>query len=126
MIFCKNHLFFKNFIFHKKIAMYAIKLNVEKEYLITFLSYLETLQAVQIEKITKKQENQVLVSPQAPNFAADNVRKRALKPIRKGITLQQILKEQNYKGTDWSKVDEIAMALNLQEPLNDLLNQLTP
>jgi hypothetical protein len=40
------------------------------------------------------------------------------------VTLQHILQAQNYNGTNWNKVDEIAKNLNIQEPLEDLLAQL--
>jgi hypothetical protein len=46
------------------------------------------------------------------------------RPIRKGMTLENILKAQNYKGTNWNKIDEIAKKMNIQEPLEDLLVQL--
>jgi hypothetical protein len=98
--------------------MYKVELNIEKEYLVAFLSYLETIQAIQIKKITQSRladkplsKSEKLLKTLPPSDPLREV----LRPIRKGVTLQQILKEQNYQGTDWAKVDAIAVAMNLQE-----------
>ena len=109
--------------------MYKVELNIEKEYLVAFLSYLETIQAIQIKKITQSRTADKPLSKGEKllkTLPKSDPLRQAIRPIRKGVTLQQILKEQNYQGTDWAKVDEIAVAMNLQEPLEDLLNQLTP
>ncbi len=107
--------------------MYEVKLNIEEQYLSVFLKYLDTLQSVQIEKVIKKRavkndisKNEMLLKTLPPN---DPLR-RVIKPIRKGISLQQILTEQNYKGTNWAKIDEIAEKMDIQEPLEELLKQL--
>jgi hypothetical protein len=107
--------------------MYKIELNIEKEYLITFLSYLETIQAIQIKKITQQPAANTPLSKRdqlLQSLPATDPLRQGLRPIRKGVSLKQILKEQNYQGTDWAKVDAIAIAMNIQEPLEDLLNQL--
>lgn len=108
--------------------MYEIKLNIEEHSLVTLLQYLQTLQSVEIEKIIKKRLPKKNPSKKEPLFSIpslDEPLKSAIaRPIRKDITLQQILQAQNYKGTNWNKVDEIAKNLNIQEPLEDLLAQL--
>ena len=45
--------------------------------------------------------------------------------IPKTITIEDLKKAQNFKGTDWEKADEWAKAFSLQEPIEDLLLQLT-
>jgi hypothetical protein len=107
--------------------MYKIELNIEKEYLITFLSYLETIQAIQIKKITQQRALDAPLSKREKllqSLPKNDPLRQALRPIRKGVSLKQILKEQNYQGTNWAKVDEIAKAMDIQESLEDLLNQL--
>lgn len=107
--------------------MYEVKLNIEEQYLSKLLKYLDTLQSVQIEKVIKKKEpkntlskNEVLLK----TLPLNDPLRQVIKPIRKGVSLEQILEGQNYQGTNWSKVDEIARKLDIQEPLEDLLAQL--
>ncbi|MEM9888581.1 MAG: hypothetical protein AAF849_21980 [Bacteroidota bacterium] len=50
----------------------------------------------------------------------------AVKPIRKGVTLEQIMREQNYKPIDREEFFRKAEELNIEEPLEDLLAMLTP
>lgn len=107
--------------------MYEVKLNIEENSLIILLKYLETLQSVQIEKIIKKRVQQKVLTKNEEllkNLPVDAPLRHVIKPIRKGVTIEQILKEQNYQGTDWEKVNEIAQKLDIQEPLEVLLAQL--
>jgi translation initiation factor RLI1 len=107
--------------------MYEVKLNIEEQYLSMLLKYLDTLQSVHIEKIIKKREqknglskNEILLK----TLPLNDPLRQVIKPIRKGVTLQQILAEQNYTKTNWTRVDEIAQNLDIQEPLEELLTQL--
>ncbi len=43
----------------------------------------------------------------------------------KTLDLEQMMKEQGYKGVDWQKVDKIVAEMNIQEPIEELLKQLT-
>lgn len=52
--------------------------------------------------------------------------KRIFKPIRRGnTTLEDLKREQNFKGTDWNKANEWAKSLNIQESAEELIAQLT-
>ena len=51
--------------------------------------------------------------------------KRIFRPIRKGITLEMLKKEQNFQGTNWDKADEWVKELDIQEPIEILLSQLS-
>ena len=43
----------------------------------------------------------------------------------KTLDLEQMMKEQGYKGVDWQKVDRIVTEMDIQEPIEELLKQLT-
>ena len=47
-----------------------------------------------------------------------------IKPIREHATIEELIKEQNYKGTDWDKLNAIAREMAIEEPLELLLTQL--
>ena len=51
--------------------------------------------------------------------------KRIFHPIRKGMTVETLKKEQNFKGTDWAKADAWVKELDIQEPIEELLSQLS-
>ena len=40
--------------------------------------------------------------------------KRIFRPIRKGITLEMLKKEQNFQGTNWDKADAWVKELDIQ------------
>jgi Uncharacterised protein family (UPF0175) len=44
-------------------------------------------------------------------------------PIRKNVTAEQLMREQNYKGTDWDKLNAIAKSMAIEEPIELLLAQ---
>jgi hypothetical protein len=56
---------------------------------------------------------------------SDLITKPVFRPMLQNITLESLKKEQNFKGTDWAKADEWAKAFDMQEPIEDLLSQLT-
>ena len=59
------------------------------------------------------------------DFRLDNDPLReAIKPIKSTITIEELIKEQNYKGTDWNKLNAIAENMAIQEPIEILLAQL--
>jgi hypothetical protein len=42
------------------------------------------------------------------------------------VTADDLIREQHYQKTDWKKVKAIAQKMDIQEPIEDLLAQLTP
>ena len=50
--------------------------------------------------------------------------KNAVKPIRKSLTLEEILAEQNFIGVDRAKFDALIDAINLQGDIEELLQML--
>lgn len=110
--------------------MYEIKLNIEEQYLATLINYLETLKSVQIEKIIKKRQPPPRISQLTKNeellktLADDDPWRQFIKPLREHITAEELIKEQNYKGTNWDKIDDLAKTLDIQEPIELLFDQL--
>lgn len=50
----------------------------------------------------------------------------AIRPLRKDLTLDQLLTEQNFKGFDRRELDSLIEEINIQEPVEELLALLTP
>lgn len=51
---------------------------------------------------------------------------RAVKPLRKGVTLEQLVEESGYKPITWEEFYPLVENLNIEEPIEDLLAMLTP
>ena len=51
---------------------------------------------------------------------------RIVKPTREKITVEDLIREQNYKGFDKEKVDKLIKEMDIQDPIEELLNELTP
>lgn len=51
--------------------------------------------------------------------------RRAVKPIRKGISFQQLLSEQGYQPLTYEEFRGKADEIDMQEPIKDLLAQLS-
>jgi hypothetical protein len=55
----------------------------------------------------------------------DDPLREVIKPLRPAsTTIEDIIKEQNYKGTDWDKLNAIARDMAIAEPIELLLAQL--
>ena len=63
---------------------------------------------------------------ESPRLAPNDPLWEAIKPIKATANFDDLMKEQNYKGTDWDTLDRIAKEMDIQEPIEDLLAQLTP
>ena len=49
-----------------------------------------------------------------------------VKPMRKTLTLEDLIQEQNYQGGNQKRFDQKAAKLNIMEPIEELLAQLAP
>ncbi len=47
-----------------------------------------------------------------------------IKPLRKELTLAELLEEQNFKGFDRNELDQLIDSIGIEEPLEDLLAML--
>ncbi len=50
--------------------------------------------------------------------------KHLVKPTRSKTNVDQLVKEQGYKGVDKAKVDQLIEEINIEEPIEDLLKML--
>lgn len=107
--------------------MSEIKIRVQDQYLSMFLSYLETLNYVEIEDVQKSKKKKSIKKSdiQLEKLAINNPLRQVIKPIRSAPTLEQLTKEQNYTKTDWNRLRKVADEIDIQEPIEDLLAQLT-
>ena len=90
--------------------MAAIPLSIRKNKLLSELALIESEGIIaQIEEIVAKE--------------ADTRSKlyKLNKGIRKGVTLEQMKTEQNYKGTSYAIIQTLAREMDLQEPIEELI-----
>ncbi len=98
--------------------MQTINLNTRKYELIS--------QVMQIEK----EQNVRLIEDFFSKLFYKSINKQKyeddiFKPMRENISIEEMLKEQNYKGFDRNNFNNLVKELNIQEPIEDLLNELT-
>ncbi len=114
--------------------MSEIKLNIDDQYLQTFLAFLQTLNYVQVEKVTQgapgrkaKAEPGDATEAFLAGLPPDSPLRQVVKPIRKGnVTADDLIRESGYVKTDWEKVREIGLAMDIPQSTEELLAQLTP
>ena len=73
-----------------------------------------------------KEEKHLLILEQyVMDIEQENIDFEAIfKPAKKTITLEELIKEQNYTGIDKVKMDKLIQEMDIQEPLEDLLKML--
>ena len=106
-------------MYHRKIISLprAVKLSgISKD------AFNKILQGRNIE--TEEEKKLTPVEKMLNRMDPDDPIRKSYKPIRKGVTLEDIMREQNYKKIDWDEMNARAKALDIQEPLEVLLAQL--
>ena len=63
-------------------------------------------------------------SPRQKSPAAETTLSALAKPMRKTLTLEDLIREQNYQGGDQKRFDQKAAKLNIVEPIEELIAQL--
>ena len=114
--------------------MSEIKISIDDQYLQAFLAFLQTLNYVQVEKVTAsagkdKTKTQTDNATEAflDGLPSDSPLRQVVKPIRKGeVTAEDLIRESGYVKTDWEKVHEIGIAMDIPQSTEELLAQLTP
>jgi hypothetical protein len=110
--------------------MSEIKINIEDKHLFAFIEFLKTLNYVQIREVSAPRRANGKAQPSAQAFLdslpPDDPLRMAVKPLRSTVTSDDLIREQHYQKTDWKKVKAIAQKMDIQEPVEDLLAQLTP
>jgi len=113
--------------------MSEIKISIDDQYLQAFLAFLQTLNYVQVEKVTKRGKSNK-AKPKTCNAAEsflenlppDSPLRQAVKPIRKGnVTAEDLIRESRYVKTDWEKVREIGAKMNIPQSTKELMAQLS-
>jgi len=110
--------------------MSEIKINIEDKHLFAFIEFLKTLNYVQIREVSAPKHTNGKAKPSAKAFLdalpkGDPLRE-AVKPLRAAVTADDLIREQQYQKTDWKRVKAIARKMDIHEPIEDLLAQLTP
>lgn len=79
-----------------------------------------------IQEILKldREDDVSKVEAQVEAIQSANAVLQQIKPTRKGVTLEQLIEEQNYTPIKKEEFFAKAKALNIEEPLEDLLAQL--
>ena len=86
-----------------------------------------TIEALKYEifaKIVSIQNEAVLqrVKEMLEGISKDNdLLYRVVKPVREKITVEDLIREQNYKGFDRAEFDQLVIELDIQDPIEELL-----
>ena len=51
---------------------------------------------------------------------------KLVKPLRKTVTVEELVEEQQYKGINKAEFEALIKEINITEPIEELLNMLTP
>ncbi|MCB9351969.1 MAG: hypothetical protein H6573_31425 [Lewinellaceae bacterium] len=87
----------------------------------------ETKKYKLIEKITSLQDEEVLNKLELVlnEYSRGNlILMEIVKPIREKLDIEQLKKEQNYQGFDKEEVDRLIKEIDLQEPIEKLLEMI--
>ena len=84
----------------------------------------QTLADRNISKLTNDSPSGSLSKQFLNTLSSNDPLREAIKPIKSTITIEDLIKEQNYQGTDWNKLNLIAENMAIKEPIELLLAQL--
>jgi len=56
---------------------------------------------------------------------SDDILNKLVRPVRKHLDIDALIKEQNYRGIDRQEFDQIVDELEIREPVEDLLEMLS-
>ncbi|MEN9613661.1 MAG: hypothetical protein RLZZ628_4475 [Bacteroidota bacterium] len=110
--------------------MSEIQLAIQDQYMAAFLEFIKTLPYIEIQQVlpTSKlsKPKKTKVAQMLEQIPQDAPIRKVIRPIRKSKSLDEMAKAQNYRGTNMENLKKIALAMDLQEPIEELLAQLTP
>ena len=84
----------------------------------------QTLADRNISKLTNNTPSVSLSEQFLNTLSSNDPLREAIKPIKSTIAIEDLIKEQNYQGTDWNKLNLIAENMAIKEPIELLLAQL--
>jgi hypothetical protein len=108
--------------------MSEIKIIVEDRYLETLLSFLQTVNYVKVGEVRPNGEAARTRNATTELVAAlpsDDPMRAALKNPRKDVTLEELVRESGYKGTDWDAISKIGKEMDIPQEIDELLEQLS-
>ena len=125
--------------------MYKVELNINEQYLMILLAFLDGLgEAQQLVKVAKqksvdKADKNATVTPQNAHILlqkfinsgllpvplpANDPLSRWVKPLRQRLTVEDLLKEHTSGQRSRAELDVLFAQMNLEQPLDVLLNDL--
>jgi len=115
----------------------TITVKLLREEALPLLRSLERLQVLQVISAEKKPasktarngqpSSKVINKPVEPVAQPNEIAifADAVRPLRKNLTLEELLTEQNFKGFDRQELDKLIAEINVQEPIEELLAMLS-
>jgi hypothetical protein len=73
------------------------------------------------EESLREIEKTVEIVEHYPTKKQSEMLKKLAKPMRKKMTIDELIKEQNWKPIDRAEFDRLVKELDIQEPLEDLI-----
>lgn len=105
--------------------MVATNIETRKMELISFIITLQQEDAVAaFERIVPSVKKVVKPKQNGQNGALDLA--HFARPTRENITIEELMQEQHSTPINKARMDAIVKAMNIQEPIEELLAQLTP
>jgi hypothetical protein len=112
--------------------MSEIRIQVQDQYLHAFLVFLQTLNYVQVDEVKSPKSGGAAFIPKDATTAAletlsmDDPLLQAIKSPRRNVTIEDLVRESGYNGTDWTKIEAIGQSMAIPQPIEELIAQLTP
>lgn len=106
--------------------MSEIKLIIEDKYVRSFLEFLKTLNYVSVGEVIPPRAQPDNDKGKKNKLPSDDPAMKAARPPRSGVKVEDLIREQGYQGTNWSRVEQLANDMAIEEPVEGLLAQLTP
>ena len=88
---------------------------------------IEKLKYEILAEIVKTNDEAILnsIKEMLQKVSSDNdLFNRIVKPTREKITVEDLIREQNHKGFDRTRFDKLVKELDIQDPIEELLNDL--
>lgn len=87
------------------------------------LNIIEIVMSIQNEDILAKFQDEA-IKIKAQKYITPKL-SNAIKPVRSNVSLEQLKKEQNYQAISYKEFRQLADKIEIEEPIEDLLEMLT-
>ncbi|HFA48903.1 MAG TPA: hypothetical protein ENJ95_07795 [Bacteroidetes bacterium] len=105
--------------------MSEIKITIDNQYLRAFLDFLKTLNYVSVQEVKdsgQEQNGTIVQVPPLQYLPPDDPVGQAVRPLRNGVSVEDLISEQGYNGTDWKRLESLAKEMDIKEPIEQLLD----